>query len=412
VKALTFDFDWARLAAAKVLGRVWNGGELASVGPLAYEDVPDPALRGDDWVVLETRYCGICGSDVKQVFLDGALDNPVTSLISFPHVLGHEIVGTVVEAGEAVRRVRRGDRVLCYPWLSCVVRGLPPCASCRAGRLSLCQNLTTGSLAPGMHAGNCRDVPGGFAPLVAAHESMCFAVPEAVSFEAAALGDPFAVCLHAVSKSPPEPGETVLVSGCGGLGALLVHVLARLYPGVRVLVADLVAEGRALAERMGAHEYLVASGRELVERVGALTGARVLRPMFGLPILAGGVDRVYDTVGTARTLETGVRLVKPGGSIVLVGVATPARFEWTPLYFKEVSLIGSSGYGIERFEGEARHGFDVFLDLVAAGRIDPTPMISHKLPLPSYKEAFVVAKDKRRHRSVKVLFDFAGDARA
>jgi threonine dehydrogenase-like Zn-dependent dehydrogenase len=90
-------------------------GGLSRGGPLVYEDVPDAKLLGDDWVIVETRYCGICGSDVKQAYLEGAFDNPMTAVISFPHVLGHEVVGTVIEAGKDVRHVRKGDRVACYP---------------------------------------------------------------------------------------------------------------------------------------------------------------------------------------------------------------------------------------------------------------------------------------------------------
>ena len=93
MKALTFHLSYPRFAAGKMFGGLSRGG------PLVYENVPDARLFGDDWVIVETRYCGICGSDVKQAYLEGAFDNPMTAVISFPHVLGHEVVGTVVEAG-------------------------------------------------------------------------------------------------------------------------------------------------------------------------------------------------------------------------------------------------------------------------------------------------------------------------
>ena len=105
MKALTFHFSYPRFVAGKIFGGLSRGG------PLVYEDVPDAKLLGDDWVIVETRYCGICGSDVKQAYLEGAFDNPMTAVISFPHVLGHEVVGTVVEAGKDVRHVKKGDRV-------------------------------------------------------------------------------------------------------------------------------------------------------------------------------------------------------------------------------------------------------------------------------------------------------------
>jgi threonine dehydrogenase-like Zn-dependent dehydrogenase len=89
--------------------------------------------------------------------------------------------------GREVTRVRKGDRVACYPWLSCVVRGLPECDACKRGQMSLCESFTRGSFAPGMHAGTCRDVSGGFAELMPVHESECFALPDDVGYEAAVL---------------------------------------------------------------------------------------------------------------------------------------------------------------------------------------------------------------------------------
>ena len=410
MRALSFHFSPARLAAGRILGSLWPGGALTSLGPVIYEEIPDPGLRGDRWVLIDTRYCGICGSDLKQVFLEGAMDNPMASLISFPHVMGHEIVGTVVETGTTVSRVRAGDRVACYPWLSCEPRGLTPCPACEAGRFTQCSGFTSGDLAPGIHLGNCRDLPGGFAPRVSAHESMCFVLPDSVSFEDAALADPFAVSLHTLCKAPPAPGQRVIVVGCGVLGLLLIQLLSRFHPDVEILGVDLHEHIGALAKQMGAHRYTTAAGAALVEEVAVWVGASPRKALAGLPWLLDGVDCVYDTVGSARTLETAVRIVRPEGTVVLVGVDTPRRFEWTPLYFKEVRLIGASGYGIEELDGTRAHAFDIYLSLLSAGRLDPAPLVTHRFPLDRYREAFLVARGKRRHRSVKVLFDFAAPA--
>ncbi len=405
MKALSFHFSYPRLAAAKLLSVLGDSGALSSLGPLVYADVPDATLLGDDWVVVETRYCGICGSDVKQAFLEGAIDNPMSAVISFPHVLGHEMVGTVVEAGKDVRRVKKGDRVACYPWLTCQVRGLPPCDACAAGELALCRNFTGGRFSAGIHHGTCRDLSGGFATHMPAHESACFPIPGDVELEEAALADPFSVCLHAVAKSPPRPGETVLVFGCGALGMLCIHVLARLYPGVTIWGVDVQSSLRDTALAMGASEFFSAGGRALIEAIGERTKTPVLRPLGGLPWLHGGVDRVYDTVATAGTLETGVRVLRPRGTLVMVGVAPPARFEWTPIYFKELTLVGASGYGIETLGDRREHAFAIYLDLVARRRVEPRSLVTHTLPMSQYQHGFVVARRKDAHGSVKVLLD-------
>ena len=406
MKALTFAFDVPRLAFARLFGAMYTPAFLSSLGPLRLEQVDDARVLGDQWVVVETKMCGVCGSDVKQVFLDGAADNPLTAVISFPHVLGHEHVGVVVDTGRAVTRVKRGDRVACYPWFSCAVRGLPPCEACRAGRMSLCESFARGAFAPGMHAGTCKDVSGGFAQYVPVHESACFTLPDAVSLDDAVLADPFAVCLHAALKSPPSPGETVLVFGCGGVGALLVHVLSALFPGTRVLAVDPRSHARALAERLGAETTFAARGKELVERVAEAAKTHVMRPRFGLPWTLGGVDRVYDTVGSARTLELAVRVVKPLGTIVLVGVSTPARFEWTPLYFKEANLVGSAGYGLETFEAHRAHAFEHFFELLERGRVAPAGVVTHRFGLDAYKPAFLTARSHGVAEAIKVAFDF------
>jgi threonine dehydrogenase-like Zn-dependent dehydrogenase len=404
VKAVTFEMSLPRLVAARIAGLVNPRGFVASFGPMRLRDLPDPKPLADDWIVARPGVVGVCGSDIKEIFLDADVDNPLRALISFPHVLGHEVAARVVSVGPQVKSLRSGDRVVISPWLPCEARGLPSCRYCASGDTSLCENFTSGPFADGMHAGNCRDVPGAYSELMTAHESMCFPIPDGVTDEQAALSDPFAVALHAIRKAPPKPGETVLVYGCGPLGLLTIHALARLYPGTRVLAVDLHEYLAPFATRMGAEVFFRVTGADLIERVARETGARVRRVRWALPWVTGGVDRVYDTVGVAATLETAVRLVRPLGTIVLVGVGTPRRYEWTPIFFREVTLIGSNAYGVEELEGERQHGFRYYLRLCAEGRIDPTAMITHRFPLAAYQDAFVAAREKKKHSAVKVVF--------
>ena len=99
MKALVFDLDEPRMAMAKLLGVFSPRAYLGVFSCLQMQEVSEPGLPADDWVVIKARYCGICGSDYKQVFLEGNRDNPITSLISFPQILGHEVVGTIERAG-------------------------------------------------------------------------------------------------------------------------------------------------------------------------------------------------------------------------------------------------------------------------------------------------------------------------
>src|SRR5690606_19351646 len=148
-----------------------------------------------------------------------------TAFISFPQVLGHEVVADVVEAGPAVSRVSVGDRVVLNPWLSCGPRGISPmCPACQHGDFSACERFLDGRLAPGIHTGNSRDATGGFAEYLPAHESMVFRVPDSVPDEVAVLADPFSVSLHAITRTPPPEGGRVVVYGAGALGTCAIAI--------------------------------------------------------------------------------------------------------------------------------------------------------------------------------------------
>ena len=113
MKAIVFHYSLPRFAFAYLFGLITPRAYLGVPGPLALEEIPEPQLPADDWAVVRTRFCGICGSDLKEVFLDGSFDNPLTSLISFPAVLGHEVAGTIERVGPGVtsRRVEGELRV-------------------------------------------------------------------------------------------------------------------------------------------------------------------------------------------------------------------------------------------------------------------------------------------------------------
>ena len=408
MQALVFHYSLPRLAYARVLGKLTPSAYVSSGAPMQLQEIDEPALLGDQWTVVRTALTGICGSDAKQVFLDGEFDNPLRSLISFPQVLGHEVVGIIEQVGPGVKSRRVGERVALNPWLSCGPRGIdPPCDACQRGQYSLCQHFTDGALPAGMHAGNCSAVTGGFAPLLPAHESQLFPIPDNVSSEQAVLADPFAVALHAILIAPPAEGALALVYGAGVLGLLSVAALRTLYPSTRVAVIARYPHQEELARQLGAdHVIRTRKAAEIVEAVAELVGAKVYRPPQGLPWLLRGLDAIYDTVGSAQSLEVGVRIAGPRAPIVITGVSRPARFEWTPHYFKEIKLIGSNAFGIEEYGGVRKHGMEHYLQLVAEGKLELSSLITHRFRLEDYREAFLTMHTKGQHGAVKAVFDF------
>lgn len=379
---------------------------------MALQHVADPQPLGPDWMVLRTRMTGICGSDAKQVLMDfdDAGDNPMTAFISFPQVLGHEVVATVEELGPAVEGFDLGQRVVLNPWLSCGPRGIdPPCPACIDGDYNMCWNFLDGRLSPGIHTGNATEATGGFADLLPAHQIMAIPVPDEVPDEVAVLGDPFAVSLHAIVRHPPPEGGRALVYGAGALGTTAVAILRALYPSVDVGVVARWPAQAALSERLGATVFAHEPRLDLVEAVADWSGGILRHPWEGLPVAyPGGVDLVYDTVAAAETLEVILRVLRSRGTLVELGVSSPARFEWTPWYFKELRLVGSNAFGIEEVEGKRQHAIAHYLDLAASGRIDLTGMLTHTFRLEEWRTAFDALADQGRSGAIKVAFDLRG----
>ena len=411
MKALQFRMSVPRIALTRAAGYLSPSAYTSDLAPVSLEEIPDAQIRGDRWVVVRPALTGICGSDQKQVLLKGHFDNPIASIISFPHVLGHESTGVVGEVGSGVTRVRPGDRVVINPWLSCEPRGISPiCPACVAGNLSLCENFDKGDLSPGLHLGNCKDAPGAYATRVAVHQSQVFPLPANVTYEQAVLADPFCVSFHAVLKDPPDGDEpTVLVYGAGTIGLAAIAAVKVVKPKARVIAIARYPQQVAAARRLGAAEVITSSsGREIIDTVATLTDARPWRPRWhGLPMLSGGVDAVYDSICAPNTLEISVRITRPRGIVSIIGVEAPRRFEWTPIYFKELRVVGSNAFGIEEFGGVRKHAMEHYVDLCASGAVDLGFLVTHRYPLEEWKAAFDTAI-KKTTGCVKVAFTFAG----
>ena len=379
--------------------------------PTAMRDVPDPHLPHEDWVITRPRLTGICGSDSKQILMDfgeADADNAMSAFCSFPQVMGHEVVADVVATGPQARGLELGQRVVLNPWLSCGPRGIePPCPACESGDYSLCWSFTDGDIKPGIHTGVSADVTGGYAELMPAHDSMLFPVADAVPDELAVFADPFSVSLHAITRHPPPPSGRVLVYGAGSLGLCAVAILRALYPEVAVAVVARFPAQQKLALRFGAelvvdHEPRLA----LIEELVAWGGGRLRQPLLGLPMAyPGAVDVVYDTVGKPETFEVGVRVLRSRGTLVKAGVHAPGRWEWSPLYFKEIALVGSNAFGVEEVEGRRQHGIAHYLDLAAAGRVDLRPMLTHTFSLEQWREAFLAIANQGESGAIKVGID-------
>ncbi len=196
-----------------------------------------------------------------------------------------------------------------------------------------------------------------------------------------------------------------MVYGCGTLGLLTIAILRLLHPETTVLAVARYPHQAELARRLGASDVLPERGHELIEQVAQHVGAKVLRPKDSGPWLLRGVGVVYDTVGSPSTVGLALRVAEPRSEIVVTGVEAPARFEWTPLYFKEISVVGSNAFGVETFEGRRLHSMEVYFELVERG-LDVSAIITHRFPLAEYREAMLALRNRAATGAVKALFTF------
>ncbi|HLI44890.1 MAG TPA: zinc-binding dehydrogenase [Acidimicrobiales bacterium] len=400
MKALVFERQLARFAASRVAADLAGSGHGVGVGPLELLEVDPPALPGAGFVRVTPRLSGICGSDLAT--LDGRSSRYFEHLVSFPFVPGHEVVGDV--AGGALD----GQRVVLEPVLGCEARGLSPlCAACATGQKGRCERIAFGTIGAGLQTGYCADTGGGWSAGLVAHESQLHPVPEHLSDEAAVMIEPAACAVHAAlggmeSGHTATGGQRVVVLGAGTLGLCTVAALrAHALPGVLVAVAK-HPEQRRLSRLLGADH--VVEPDEVVRAARRLTGSMAL-PAGGGAIerLTGGVDTVFDCVGSAASLETSLSVVRPGGEIVLVGMPGPVKLDLAPLWQREVRLRGAYAYGTEETPAGPRPTFDLARDLVESAGLDR--LVSGAYPLERYEEAIAHAAQAGRRGSVKIVFD-------
>jgi threonine dehydrogenase-like Zn-dependent dehydrogenase len=184
-------------------------------------------------------------------------------------------------------------------------------------------------------------------------------------------------------------------------------ILRALYPDVAVAVVARFEAQAELARRFGAAIVLAHEPRlAVIEELVAWGGGRLWQPLQGLPMAyPGAVDVVYDTVGKPETFEVGVRVLAARGTLVKAGVHAPGRWEWSPLYFKEISWVGSNAFGVEEVDGRRRHAIEHYLELVVDGRIDLRPMLTHTFRLDQWRDAFLAIANQGDSGAVKVAFD-------
>ncbi len=316
---------------------------------------------GPGEILLGLRVAGFCGTDLFKL---------KTGTAGIGSVLGHEIVGEVIELGEGVSGFALGDRVVVPHHVPCGA-----CLYCRRGNETMCETFRE----------NLMD-PGGFADTVLirwrAVEQAAYVVPDAVSDAQAVFVEPAACVLRGVHRSGLAEDGIAVVIGCGSMGLLHLLVIKALYPGSQVIAVDLDEARCKIAADLGA-DSAGPPGDGAKQHIEALSEG-------------AGADAIFDTVGGPKTLEAGISLSRHGGSIVLFAHAPEgarADFDLNALFKHERRIIGS-------YSGALAEQKEIFA-MICAGRLDPAPLVTHTMPLDDFEAGvgLVVAQ-----KALKVVF--------
>lgn len=384
-----------RYLAARAVGDRVPGLVAGPLAPLRLVNRDEPVPPAQGWGRVVPRLAGICGSDLAT--LSGRTSFYFSPLVSLPFVPGHEVVGDLFDD---VEDLPVGTRVVLDPVLSCAARGLPLCQSCREGATGRCDRVTVGHVAPGLQTGYCADTGGGWSAMLVAHRSQLHPVPDEVSDERAVLVEPMACAVHAALRGRPEPGASVLVVGAGTVGILTLLALREFTDAGTIVVVAKHPGQRDLARRYGATD--VVGPREAVSAVRRASRAFRLQPDRGGAFLLGGVDLAVECAGTRGSLELALRTTRAGGRVVLAGLPV-AGADLTPVWFRELEVVGAYASGMERLNGDRRSAFDLAMSLAA--EVDLEGVLGATYPLGSWREAIDHAMSAGRLGTPKVAFD-------
>jgi len=326
-------------------------------GVIRLEDRPTPTI-GPGELLLRVRGCGLCGSDLAK------LHAPARG----PAVLGHEVIGEIVRAGDGVERFRAGDRVVAAHHVPCFA-----CHYCRRGSSSMCRAFKESRLDPGGFAEYVR-VP----PENVGHAT--FRVPDEIPDAVASFTEPLACCVRAIRRAGIGPGDTIGVVGLGAMGSLLVQLALR--TGARVVGVDLLADRRDLAQALGATSAVEPDG--MTAALAALTAGR-------------GADCVILTAGAPALVRDALGWARDGGAVHLFVGEGEGALPVGEIYRRELTL--TSTYSSS--PGDLAESFE----LICGGAIRVAELCSHRLPLERLAEA---AQLMERREALKVYVEICG----
>jgi L-iditol 2-dehydrogenase len=309
---------------------------------ISLEDVPMPEFS--PWeVLIKVKAVGICGSDLR-------IFKKADPARRDRYILGHEVTGEIVDAGEKVHGFKTGNRVATEICIGCAI-----CRFCRKGLVNLCNNLNEIGVT----------MNGGMAEYLAVPARNVHRIPDHLSFEEATFADPLACSIRGLEMAGVEPGSWVAVLGPGTIGLLATKV-AKDIRRARVIVTGTDDSRLELARQFGAEHTFNIRNSEPIEEI--------------IQISNGGVDYAFEAAGDFSALQQAIYITRKNGSIVIMTVHKDVQIDMEPVIRNELSLYGSICYNYKEF--------DEAIDLLSKRKVDIAPLIGRTFPLKEAREAF------------------------
>ena len=323
--------------------------KLTGIRQMEMMEIPVPAILQKHEVLIRMKRLGVCGSDIHY-YTTGKIGSQV---VEYPFAVGHEGAGQVESVGKGVTRVKPGDRVAIEPAMPCW-----KCDQCLAGRPHTCRNLK--------FLGCPGQAEGSLSEFIVMPESSCFKIPEAMSYDEAAISEPLAIGLYAVRQSIPMAGATVGILGFGPIG-MSVLLPARAMGAERIYVTDKIRERLDIATESGAHLTGNPDREDVVQKF--------IREEPRL------LDVVFECCGQQEALDQAIELLKPGGKLMIIGIPEFERWSFPSDLGrrKEITLQHV------RRQNEA---LQPALDMLEQGTLDVSRMPTHRYNFDRAKEAF------------------------
>lgn len=316
--------------------------QVVRPGELSIVERQEPTIQQGDEVLMKVRMAGICGSDMH-------IYHGTSPVATYPRVIGHEVVGEIIEVGSETKQIKPGDKVVLEPIQSC-----GSCYACRAGRRNVCEHLQV----YGVH------LDGGYQHYMVLPERNVHKIADHLDWQTGVLIEPFTIGAQAAWRGDVRPGDVVFIMGAGPIGLCALHMSK--IRGATCIISDISDAKLAYAAESGADYTLNARKADVRNELLRITG--------GL-----GPNVTIDAVCTEQTFEEAVDVTSVAGRVVVLGFGdAPSRIPQLPITKKELTIVGS------RLQSNQ---FGYVIDLFNRGMLQPQSFITHHYPVEEIQRA-------------------------